>query len=89
MSNTGWIMIGLVFVVLAAVIGIYLYQKSKNDALAINAQKLAALQGGLNSATAQGYQASGLGGFISGIFGTALNSDTTKALAPSLLKLAL
>lgn len=82
MSNTAWIMIGLAFIVLAAGIGIYLYQKSKNDAAQINADRLAAIQAGVAGATSQGYQSTGFGSFFQSIFGTALNSELTKAAIP-------
>jgi uncharacterized protein YpmB len=82
MSNTAWVMIGLVFIVLAVAIGIYLYQKSKNDAAEINAQKLAAIQAGVAGAASQGYQASGFASFFQNILGTTLNSKTTQTLIP-------
>lgn len=70
MSNNGWIITSVILVLLIIVIGGIMYKKSKNDAAAINAQKLAILSGGLNSTLTQGYQSSGFGGFIKNVLGS-------------------
>ncbi len=77
MTNTSWIIIGLISVSLIIVIGIFLYQNSKNAAEEISKQKLAVIQASLAGTLGQGYQKAGLGGWISNILG----SDSVTALA--------
>ena len=88
MSNTGWVMMSIVLILLILIIGVFMYQKSKNDAAAINAQKLAVLSGGLNGTLTQGYQSSGFGGFIKNVLGsssvTAFGSGFGSGLGTSL-----
>ena len=77
MSNTSWIVIGIIAVALVIIIGIYLYQKSKNEADSINKDKLAIIQASLGGTLGQGYQQAGLGGWISSL----LNSSSVTAFA--------
>ena len=77
MSNTTWIVIGIVAVALIIIIGVYLYQKSKNEADAINKDKLAIIQASLGGTLGQGYQQAGVGGWISSL----LNSSSVTSLA--------
>lgn len=77
MSDKAWIILGVVAVALVIVIGIFLYQKSKNDAEQINKDKLLALQAGLGGTVQQGYQQAGVGGWITSLLG----SSSVTALA--------
>ena len=82
MGKTGYIMLGIALVALFAVIGIYLYQKTKNDAELVNQQKLLALQQGLHNTQTQGGQLGGIFGFLGGL----ANSQTGQSLVPVLTK---
>lgn len=77
MSDRGWLILGIVAVALVIVIGIFLYQKSKNDAAQINKDKLLALQAGLGGTLQQGQQQGGVGGWITSLLG----SSSVTALA--------
>lgn len=78
MSNTFWIITGIAIIALIAIVGIYLYQKSKNEAEAINQQKLQVLASSLGSTLQQSQQSSGgFGGWIKDLLG----SSSVTALA--------
>jgi len=80
MSNTAWIVIGLIFVALAASIGIYLYQKAKSDNEKLNNEKLAILTGSLGSTVQLGQTKAGLGGFINDFLGSSSGSSIVSSL---------
>lgn len=77
MSNTFWLIIGVAIIALIAVVGVYLYQKSKNEAEAINQQKLQVLTASLGGTLQQGQQSAGFGGWIKDLLG----SSSVTALA--------
>ena len=81
MSNTGWIILGVIMISLFLVIGIYLYQQSKNEAESLRQQKLL----GLQSSLAISQKRSGPLGFILDV----LNTEGVKAAAPMAAKIAL
>ena len=78
MSNTTWIVIGLIVISLIVVVGVYSYQKSKNEAESINKEKLAIIQASLGGTIGQGYQQAGVGGWITSL----LNSNVANQLTP-------
>lgn len=91
MGKVGYIMIGLTIIVIAIVVGVYLYQKQKTQDAVLEAQKIQLLTGSLNQTNSQ---QGGLGAFFNNFLGqtfgfasSTLQTQGGQAAIGSLIKL--
>jgi hypothetical protein len=86
MTNTGWLVIGLIFVSLFLVVGVFLYQKSKNEAELIRQQRLSGLQNSVTQTLIEGNKGSGVGGFLSNTLNSQGGASIISLIGGALLK---
>lgn len=79
MSNNFWLALVIFAIVLAGMIGIYLYQKSKVEAQQVTADKLAIINASLSGSLKSGTQSFGAGSWFNSLLTGVLNSGGVTA----------